>query len=154
MALLKNARNLNKIGLGAKNGLNKAKSATKKAATSAKESSVGQFVSEKVQPTKLFVDAKTNDGRPKERLDNLYTGKRINPWIGGAAGAVWFGGSFTKASWEHEVFAPIRRASNHDVQEYGSPDIMMYDGVGQQRAPKNLNADGSIVFGLHNMRRG
>lgn len=148
MAFYKNAKNLSKIGLSKTTG------AAKKAAVGTKNAA-GKFVSEKVQPTKLFVDVKTpKDGRPKERLENLYTGKKANPWVVGAAGATLLGTSFTKDAWNHHVFGKLQKATNYDVQDYGAPDIMMYDGVGQERAPKNLNADGSIVFGLHNMRKG
>lgn len=59
-----------------------------------------------------------------------------------------------KLGFEHKTIEPLRLATMNNYQEMGAPDVMMYDGVGQERAPKNLNADGSIVFGLHNNRRG
>lgn len=147
MSILKNATNLSKIGL------NKTRGVAKNAAVGTKNAA-SKFVSEKVQPKKIFIDAKDRDGKPKERLDNLYTGKRANPWVVGTVGAGLMGVNFAKDGWNHHVFGQLERATNYDVQEYGAPDVMMYDGVGQERAPKNLNANGSLVFGLHNMRKG
>ena len=151
MAFYKNVKNLSNIGL--KGVAKSAATGTKKAAVGAKNAS-GKFISEKVRPTKVFVDASTSGGRPKERLDNLYTGKKVNPWLAGGAGAALLTASSAKQAWNYEVFGKLEKATNYDVQEYGAPDIMMYDGVGQERAPRNLNANGSLVFGLHNMRKG
>lgn len=100
-----------------------------------------------------FINVKPKDGKPAERLENLYTGKRLNPIHGTAAAGLYLAGSNMKSSVERP-FAQLQLAVQNNYAEIGSPNIMSYDGVGQQSAPKNLNANGSIVFGLHNMRKG
>ena len=89
-----------------------------------------------------------------KRLSNFYTGKKLNPaWVAGIGGASILGSNM-KHGFEQGASMPLQLATQRDMQYYGAPDIMMYDGVGQQRAPVDMNASGSIVFGLHNMRRG
>lgn len=105
-------------------------------------------IKEKAKP---FVD-KIDDGNVVKRWDNLYTGKKLNPLyttIGvGAVTAV------TAAQIEAgKTMAPIT-SSIRNVEHGGPPEIMLYDGVGQQSAPSNLNANGNLVFGLHNQRKG
>jgi hypothetical protein len=98
-----------------------------------------------------ITNAKEIDGTTK-RAENLWTRKKLNPaWVVGASGA-YIAGSNMKSSMEKQTL-PLKLATMNPTQ-YGAPDIMSYDGVAQNRAPKNMNADGSLVFGLHNMRRG
>lgn len=145
MSIFKNSKNLAKIGL------TNTKSSIKKS---------GKAVAEKASQLKSpIIDVKTIDGKTKSGLDpknagNLWTGKRINPVHFAGAGGAYLGGKFLAGSLKHETIQPLQLATYNNYQEQGAPDIMSYDGVGQQAAPKNMNADGSIVFGLHNMRKG
>ncbi|UOE58097.1 hypothetical protein [Cytobacillus oceanisediminis] len=101
-----------------------------------------------------IVEAKPNKQGSISRMSNFYTGKRLNPLVVGGVGAAYLAGTNGKHAIEKNSIEPLRLATQRDVQHLGAPDIMMYDGVGQDKAPSNLNANGSIVFGLHNMRRG
>ena len=144
MSILKNSKNLAKIGLkNAKSGIQKG----------------GKVVSDKVQIKKPFIDVKmidgkTKDGKNPKNIGNVWTGKRLNPVHVAGAGGLYLGGKTLKQSVEYNTIQPLQLATYNNYQEQGAPDIMSYDGVGQQAAPKNMNADGSIVFGLHNMRKG
>jgi hypothetical protein len=133
MAILNSAKNLAKIGIKAKEGV---KNGTKKAIKSS------------------VINAKDKDGNIKKTLGNVYTGKKLNPIHVGVVGGVFLGGQYAKKSMGHNSIEPLKLATMNNYQEMGAPDVMMYDGVGQERAPKNLNANGSIVFGLHNSRKG
>lgn len=139
MSILKNSKNLAKIGLS------NAKSGVKKGA---------KFVSDNAQVKKPFIDVKAKDGKDPKNIGNVWTGKKINPVHFAGAGGVYLGGKMLEGSFKHNTIQKLELATYNDYQEYGAPDIMSYDGVGQQAAPKNMNADGSIVFGLHNMRKG
>ncbi|WP_242283387.1 hypothetical protein PY144_03965 [Bacillus cereus] len=96
-----------------------------------------------------FIDTKNK----KKTLGNLYTGKRINSKHFAAIGGGYLAFNQAKMSFEYQM-EPLKRATMNDYQYIGSPEIMMYDGVGKERVSKNLNVDGSIVFDLHNNRRG
>lgn len=135
MAILNSAKNLAKIGI--KN--------TKKGS---------KIISDKAQIKKPIVDARNKDKTIKKNLGNIYTGKKLNPLYVGAAGAAYLGVKNAKHSIGHSSIEPLKLATMSNYQELGAPDAMMYDGVGQERAPKNLNANGSLVFGLHNSRKG
>lgn len=99
-------------------------------------------------------DVKRKDGQVSKTLGNIYTGKKLNPVHVGVASAAYLGGSFFKENVEHKSMKQLDLATKNDMQNYGAPDILSYDGVSQQRAPQNLNANGSLVFGLHNSRKG
>lgn len=99
-----------------------------------------------------IINAKEINGET-QRMENFYTGKKMSPlWVGGA-GLAFLAGSNAKNSFEHNVTMQIGLATKN-AEHYGKPDVLMYDGVSQERAPKNLNAEGSLVMGLHNMRKG
>ena len=139
MSILRNSKNLAKIGLS------NAKSGAKKGA---------KYVSDKAQIKKPFVDVKTKDGKNPKNIGNVWTGKKLNPLHVAGAGGLYVGAKALEGSFKHNTVQKLEIATYNDYQEYGSPDIMSYDGVGQKAAPKNMNADGSIVFGLHNLRKG
>jgi len=94
-----------------------------------------------------------------EKTDkNLWTGYQVSNKAKIGAGIVGVG--VIGGSIGHQTYAPIDKTN---VTEYkGMPTAMDADGVGtdsnvtQQRYNKmkanNMNADGSLVFGLHNMR--
>ncbi|MFE4029184.1 hypothetical protein ACFX4N_23805 [Priestia sp. YIM B13551] len=145
MAFVNGVRNLAKIGLqGTQKGMSKATEPVKKTSVKA---------AKKVAKT-TFIDVKNKDGEVQKNLANFYTGKKLNPVHAAALGGAYLGGQSMYQSLQKQTITPLKLATMNDYQEIGAPDIMMYDGVGQDRAPKNLNADGSIVFGLHNMRKG
>lgn len=114
-------------------------------------SAIGQKLKIK-ERSKPFVNKLDDDGNVAKTWDNLYTGKKLNPLyttIGvGAVTAVT--AAQIKAG---KTIAPIA-SSIRNVEHGGPPEIMLYDGVGQQSAPSNLNANGNLVFGLHNQRKG
>lgn len=104
------------------------------------------------EKAKPFVDKKEKDGSIKKSWDTLYTGKKLNPlYTTVGVGAI----AAMTATQIHvgKSMAPIT-SSMKNVEHIGSPEIMLYDGVGQQSAPNHLNANGNLVFGLHNQRRG
>lgn len=140
MAIINGMKNLTKIGLqGTKQGAKKS----------------AQYVNSKVQIKKPFIDTvdKKTGEVGKKTMSNFYTGKKANPFYVGGAGAIYLAG--TNAYKGTQVpLDRLKLATMNDFQNYGAPDVMMYDGVAQQQAPKNLNADGSLVFGLHNSRKG
>ncbi|MED3396437.1 MULTISPECIES: hypothetical protein [Bacillus cereus group] len=136
MAILNSLKKLAEIGvlntkIGSTMAVNGVKSAPKKIIKS------------------TFIDTKNK----KKTLGNLYTGKRINPKHFAVIGGGYLAFNQAKMSFEYQM-DPLKRATMNDFQYIGSPEIMMYDGVGQERVSKNLNVDGSIVFDLHNNRRG
>lgn len=148
MAVIGGIKNLTKIGLknlekGRENMLKTGDKFTNRAIN-------------KAQFTKPFintVDKKTGEVG-KESLHNLYTGKRANPvWVAGI-GATYIGAQNLKQGYKANTTDRLQLATMNNYQELGAPDIMMYDGVAQNSAPQNLNADGSLVFGLHNSRKG
>jgi hypothetical protein len=101
---------------------------------------------------RLIVDAKEGPA-----WHNLYTGKKMNnnPLLIGGVAAAAFGIAAAKAESHKELsMGQLKRGATFDVGYLGKPDIMEADGVGSGGAPRNLNAEGSIVFGLHNGRRG
>ncbi|MES9681839.1 hypothetical protein ABWK22_02740 [Gottfriedia acidiceleris] len=138
MSILNSSMNLAKIGLGAKKGAEKVAKATAK----------------KAQIKKPIVNSLDKNGEIKKSLSNVYTGKKLNPVYVGAAATAYLGFKQAKHGFETKTIAPLKLATMSNYQEQGAPDVMMYDGVGQDRAPKNLNANGSLVFGLHNSRKG
>lgn len=102
-----------------------------------------------------FKDVVGKDGLPDKKLGNFYTGKKINPIHLGVGGAAAIGGSFMVGGANSHYKEPLRLATMNNYQEYGAPDVMSYDGVSQgSSTPRNLNATGDIVFGLHNGRKG
>lgn len=112
------------------------------------------FVAGKAQIKKPFVDVVDKEGNVKKSLGNLYTGKRMNSLYVAGGGAAFLAINNSKHGLETKM-APLELATKNDFQYLGSPDILMYDGVGQKpNTPKNLNASGDVVFGLHNSRRG
>ncbi|MEX3713539.1 hypothetical protein ABFV99_14140 [Cytobacillus horneckiae] len=111
-------------------------------------------VADKVQIKKPFIDVKDKNGDVQKKLGNFYTGKKINPLYVGGAGAAYLVGKQTFKDVEKSTIGPLNLATKNDYQHLGAPDVMMYDGVGQERAPSNMNAEGNLVFGLHNMRKG
>lgn len=114
-------------------------------------SAIGQKlkVKERLNP---IVDKLDKEGNVVKTWDNLYTGKKLNPlYTTVGVGAV---AAVTAAQvGVGKAMAPIT-SSLSNVEHGGPPEIMLYDGVGQQSAPSNLNANGSLVFGLHNQRKG
>ncbi|ACK61344.1 TPA: hypothetical protein ACGW6Y_005587 [Bacillus cereus] len=132
MAILNSIKNFAKIGV-----LN-----TKKAVNGVKNAPNNIIKS-------TFIDTKNK----KKTLSNLYTGKRINPKHFAVVGGGYLAFNQAKMSFEYQI-EPLKRATMNDYQYIGSPEIMMYDGVGQESVSKNLNVDGSIVFDLHNNRKG
>ncbi|EHL75788.1 MULTISPECIES: hypothetical protein [Bacillus cereus group] len=96
-----------------------------------------------------FIDTKNKE----KSWRNLYTGKKLNPKHVLVAGGGYLAFKQAKFGYEYQM-EPLKRATLNNYQYIGPPEIMMYDGVGQERVPKNLNVDGSIVFDLHNNRRG
>lgn len=97
-------------------------------------------------------DKKT--GEVKKNLGNLYTGKKINPKHLAIGGTAVIGGQYLAAAHEQKTTGHLKLATMNNYAEIGAPEIMNYDGVGQQKAPSDLNAHGSLVFGLHNGRKG
>lgn len=137
--------------------------ATKKAA----DTKVGQVINNSVvqpvnnkivQPivknttTKPFKDVTDKEGNIQKKLSNLYTGKKINPLYVAGAGAGYLAIDNAKEGFRVQL-TPLDIATRN-VEYQGSPDIMMYDGVRQSSSPRNLNATGDVVLGLHNKRRG
>lgn len=121
-----------------------------------KSKNVSSSTGEKTKRFKLFVDKLDDEGNVVKSIDNIYTGKKLNP-IYSLGGTLAVAG-VTAAQIEADrsmapIMAPIK-ASKKNVEHIGSPEIMLYDGVGQESAPRNLNAHGDLVFGLHNQRRG
>lgn len=146
MAILNSAKNLAKIGL------NKSKQASSVVASTSKKAAVATV--NKTQLKKPLINSVDKEGNIKSNLGNLYTGKKVNPLYVGAAAAAYLGGRNIYNSIESQTVKPLKLATMNNYQELGAPDVMMYDGVGQERAPRNLNANGSLVFGLHNSRKG
>lgn len=114
-------------------------------------SSVGKKLKIKDR-AKPLVDKVDKDGNVVKSWDNLYTGKKLNPiystlGVGAVAAA-------NAVDYKASAFMAPITASQKNVEHGGPPEIMLYDGVGQQSAPNHLNANGSLVFGLHNQRRG
>lgn len=99
-------------------------------------------------------NVKKVDGVESKRMGNMWTGKKINPLHLGVAGGLYLGAQSMGESINFKTKAGLDMAIANDYQNYGAPDVMSYDGVSQQRAPQNLNANGSLVFGLHNNRKG
>lgn len=97
-----------------------------------------------------FIDTKNKE----KTLGNFYTGKKLNPKHLAIGGGAFLGASTLKSSFEASTTAPIRLATMNDYQRMGASEIMSYDGVGQEPTPQNLNAHGSLVFGLHAGRKG
>lgn len=101
----------------------------------------------------LLSDAKEINGS-RERLSNLYTGKKMNPlWVGGVAGG--YVGTRSAFSMATEPIQKVDHLATNVVGQ-GQAEVLSYDGVSNEgsMAPPNLNATGDIVFGLHNRRRG
>jgi hypothetical protein len=101
---------------------------------------------------RLIVDAKEGPA-----WHNLYTGKKMNNnplLVGGVAVAALAYGSAQAEGKKELAMGQLKRGATYDVGYLGKPDILEADGVGSGNAPRNLNAEGSIVFGLHNGRRG
>lgn len=132
MAILNSIKNFAKIGV-----LN-----TKKAVNGVKNAPNNIIKS-------TFIDTKNK----KKTLANLYTGKKLNPKHVAVVGGGYLAFNQAKMGYEYQM-GPLKRATMNDYQYIGLPEIMMYDGVGQERGSKNLNVDGSIVFDLHNNRKG
>ncbi|MEK1829092.1 hypothetical protein AAAC51_08035 [Priestia megaterium] len=145
MAVLNRLKDLGKIGSPKVKEL---ASSTKQAIKEAPAKTGKKIVKSTIKDVKPDKNGKT------KKLQNLYTGKKLNPLHVSAVGLGYMGYQATKEGLQANTLTPIKLATMNDYQEIGAPDIMMYDGVSQERAPRNLNADGSLVFGLHNMRRG
>ncbi|EJQ11512.1 hypothetical protein ABHP49_002352 [Bacillus cereus] len=131
MAILNSIKNFAKIGV-----LN-----TKKAVNSVKNTPNNIIKS-------TFIDTKNK----KKTLANLYTGKKLNPKHVAVVGGGYLAFNQAKMGYEYQM-APLKQATMNNYKYIGPPEIMMYDGVGQERIPKDSNVDGSIVFDLHNNRR-
>lgn len=145
MALFNKAKNLKKIGF---------KERANQLEDKIDRKIVQGLKSDKLKKVRPVIDAKSRNGQPKERLSNFYTGKRANPLWVGAIGGGYLMTKNTMASYDKEVTMPLKLATQNAVN-YGPPDIMSADGVDQESsAPRDLNASGDIVFGLHNRRRG
>lgn len=163
MAIINGMKNLTKIGLqsakqGAKKGIKGAEKLDKTLTNGAVKKGTkksAQYINSKAQFTKPFIDVvdKETGEVGKKTMHNFYTGKKANPLYVGVIG----GGYLAATNAYKGTQVPLDRlklATMNDFQNYGAPDVMMYDGVSQDQAPKNLNADGSLVFGLHNSRKG
>lgn len=117
-------------------------------------SNVGQKLKlkERLNP---IVDKKDKDGNIMKTWDNLYTGKKLNNLYGVAGAGAILGAAYVSSEVATSPYLRPLSIARKNVEQGGPPEIMMYDGVGQQQsAPRNLNANGDLVFGLHNQRRG
>lgn len=148
MAVIGGIKNLTKIGL---KNLEKGRQEVLKAGETVTNKTLN-----KAQFTKPFIDTvdKKTGEVGAQKLSNFYTGKKANPvWVAGI-GATYLGAKNIHEGTKESTTGRLQLATMNDFQEIGAPDIMMYDGVSQNSAPKNMNADGSLVFGLHNSRKG
>lgn len=103
----------------------------------------------------IFQDAKADKTTgATQRLSNLYTGKRLNPGVMGTLAGGYLVSKAGVETTKDTLFGEMDLATRNYIGS-GPADIMNYDGVDRRSStPKDLNATGDIVFGLHNQRRG
>jgi hypothetical protein len=96
------------------------------------------------------------DDKAGKAWHNGFTGKKMsNHWSLYTAGIAVGAAAYGVNEWKRAAELPkLKKGAQFDVGYIGRPDVMEADGVGSAPAPRNLNATGDIVFGLHNGRRG
>lgn len=139
---------------------------------------VGKIMKESAEEGADFVKQNASkllikNSRHGKRLDNLYTGKKINGFTVGAAalgvGALMTGGlqnmTGEKAVTQNEtgdlksifdINSTLSVRANLTMAEQAVNPSMSADGtagVASSKAP-TLNANGNMVFGMHNLRNG
>lgn len=139
---------------------------------------VGKIMKESAEEGADFVKQNASkllikDSRHGKRLDNLYTGKKINGFTVGAAtlgvGALMTGGlqnmtgekSVTQNGTGDlksvfDINSTLSVRANLPMAEQAVNPSMSADGtagVASSKAP-TLNANGNMVFGMHNLRNG
>lgn len=139
---------------------------------------VGKIMKESAEEGADFVKQNASkllikNSRHGKRLDNLYTGKKINGFTVGAAalgvGALMTGGlqnmTGEKAVTQNEtgdlksifdINSTLSVRANLTMAEQAVSPSMSADGtagVASSKAP-TLNANGNMVFGMHNLRNG
>ena len=139
---------------------------------------VGKIMKESAEEGADFVKQNASkllikNSRHGKRLDNLYTGKKINGFTVGAAalgvGALMTGGlqnmTGEKAVTQNEtgdlksifdINSTLSVRANLPTAEQAVNPSMSADGtagVASSKAP-TLNANGNMVFGMHNLRNG
>ena len=139
---------------------------------------VGKIMKESAEEGADFVKQNASkllikNSRHGKRLDNLYTGKKINGFTVGAAalgvGALMTGGlqnmTGEKAVTQNEtgdlksifdINSTLSVRANLPMAEQAVNPSMSADGtagVASSKAP-TLNANGNMVFGMHNLRNG
>ena len=139
---------------------------------------VGKIMKESAEEGADFVKQNASkllikNSRHGKRLDNLYTGKKINGFTVGAAalgvGALMTGGlqnmTGEKAVTQNgtgdlksifDINSTLSVRANLPTAEQAVNPSMSADGtagVASSKAP-TLNANGNMVFGMHNLRNG
>lgn len=139
---------------------------------------VGKIMKESAEEGADFVKQNASkllikNSRHGKRLDNLYTGKKINGFTVGAAtlgvGALMTGGlqnmTGEKAVTQNgtgdlksifDINSTLSVRANLQMAEQAVNPSMSADGtagVASSKAP-TLNANGNMVFGMHNLRNG
>lgn len=139
---------------------------------------VGKIMKESAEEGADFVKQNASkllikNSRHGKRLDNLYTGKKINGFTVGAAalgaGALMTGGlqnmTGEKAVTQNgtgdlksifDINSTLSVRANLPMAEQAVNPSMSADGtagVASSKAP-TLNANGNMVFGMHNLRNG
>ena len=139
---------------------------------------VGKIMKESAEEGADFVKQNASkllikNSRHGKRLDNLYTGKKINGFTVGAAalgvGALMTGGlqnmTGEKAVTKNgtgdlksifDINSTLSVRANLPMAEQAVNPSMSADGtagVASSKAP-TLNANGNMVFGMHNLRNG
>ena len=139
---------------------------------------VGKIMKESAEEGADFVKQNASkllikNSRHGKRLDNLYTGKKINGFTIGAAalgvGALMTGGlqnaTGEKAVTQNgtgdlksvfDINSTLSVRANLPMAEQAVNPSMSADGtagVASSKAP-TLNANGNMVFGMHNLRNG
>ena len=139
---------------------------------------VGKIMKESAEEGADFVKQNASkllikNSRHGKRLDNLYTGKKINGFTVGAAalgvGALMTGGlqnmTGEKAVTQNgigdlksifDINSTLSVRANLTMAEQAVNPSMSADGtagVASSKAP-TLNANGNMVFGMHNLRNG
>lgn len=139
---------------------------------------VGKIMKESAEEGADFVKQNASkllikDSRHGKRLDNLYTGKKLNGFTVGAAalgvGALMTGG-FQNMTGEKavtqsgtgdlksifDVNSTLSVRANLPMAEQAVNPSMSADGTAGATTSKapTLNANGNMVFGMHNLRNG